>query len=103
MTDLETWQRVTAELRARDTVSEDEIGTGESVAPPANTALRPSLSRSATAGARIVAPILEALRAGARSAATAPDDTRLTYADGWRAAATLAELAAFDSARPRPE
>lgn len=56
------------------------------------------VTRNAVAAASVLRSVVLALHDGAQSARDA--DTALTYADGWAAAATLAQLVAFDAIRP---
>lgn len=46
--------------------------------------------------AQSVGRMVAEVRSGAASAAMAPDDSALSYADGWSAAATLAGLVAAE-------
>lgn len=66
------------------------------IAPTDYRYLRNAHTRDAMAVTARLRHVVSAIRQGAESAATS-SDCGLTYADGWQAAATLAQLAAFDA------
>jgi hypothetical protein len=84
---------VTAVRYARDAQGLD---TGASDATPIDTTVTKPSSNQFLTVARIVGAVLDALSAGARSAAHG-DTSGLTYADGWTSAATLARLVSADT------
>lgn len=90
---------MTLTMRARSEIGSETVGDGALRPYSPRTDYRYLAATTARSVAHANAAIIGALRDGAMSARSY-DETGLTYADGWAAAVTLAELAAFESVKP---
>lgn len=91
-------------MRARYGFDQARVeGGAPDLLPAVKTDFRFVRTHDARHTARVLRSVVRSLQDGAQSSLSAPTDSGLTYADGWRAAAVLAQLVAFDAIKPPQE